>query len=56
MSSVEMAALKLKNLRTGGSTPLARGVLKALDVLAAEQRRDPDVVQWLVLITDGRAV
>ncbi len=54
-TSTELAALKLRELRTGGSTPLAHGVLKALDVLAAEQRRDPDTVPWLVLLTDGRA-
>ncbi len=54
-SSVELAALKLKEIRTGGATPLAHGILRSLEVLAAEARRDRDVVPWLVLITDGRA-
>lgn len=54
-SSVELASLKLRELPTGGATPLAAGLLKSLDVIAAEQRREPDSVPWLILVTDGRA-
>lgn len=53
--SVELAQLKLKELATGGATPLAHGILKSLDVLSAETRRNDQAVPWLVLITDGRA-
>lgn len=53
-ASVELANLKLRSLPTGGSTPLASGIIRSLDVLEDELRRDPDVVPWLVLMTDGR--
>lgn len=53
-SSVELANLKLRSLPTGGATPLAAGIMQAIDVLKSEIRRDPDVVPWLVLLTDGR--
>ncbi len=53
-ASVELANLKLRSLPTGGATPLAAGILRSLEVLEGEARRDPDVVPWLVLLTDGR--
>jgi magnesium chelatase subunit D len=53
-ASVELANLKLKNLPTGGATPLAAGMIRALDLLAGEMRRQVDTVPWLVLVTDGR--
>lgn len=54
-ASVELAQIKLRTLPTGGATPIAHGILKSLDVLATEIRRDDSVVPWLVLLTDGRA-
>ncbi len=54
-SSVELAHLRLRALPTGGATPLAHGLVRSLEVLEAEQRREGDVRPWLVLITDGRA-
>lgn len=54
-ASVELAQMKLKTLPTGGATPIAHGIMKSLDVLSAESRRDDSVVPWLVLLTDGRA-
>lgn len=54
-ASVELAQLKLKTLPTGGATPIAHGILKAVDVLTAETRREDGIVPWLVLLTDGRA-
>jgi magnesium chelatase subunit D len=53
--SVELAQLKLRELATGGATPLAHGILKSLEVLEAEVRRNDTTVPWLVLLTDGRA-
>ncbi len=53
--SVELAQMKLRSLPTGGATPIAHGILKSLDVLSAEIRRDDSIVPWLVLLTDGRA-
>ncbi|MDZ4166782.1 MAG: magnesium chelatase subunit D family protein [Coriobacteriia bacterium] len=54
-ASVELAQLKLRTLPTGGATPVAHGILKSLEVLAAEARRDDSIVPWLVLLTDGKA-
>jgi len=54
-ASVELAQLKLKSLPTGGATPLAAGLLRALELLESEVKRNSDVVPWLVLVTDGRA-
>lgn len=53
--SVELANLKLRNLPTGGATPLAAGILRSLELIESEQRRSPDIVPWLILVTDGRA-
>lgn len=53
-ASIELANLKLRSLPTGGSTPLAAGIQRSLEVLAEETRRNPETVPWLVLITDGR--
>ncbi|MFB9908160.1 putative cobaltochelatase [Allokutzneria oryzae] len=54
-SSVDAAATRLRNLRTGGRTPLAHGLLAARKLLAAERLRDPRRRPLLVLVTDGRA-
>ncbi len=53
-ASVELANLRLRNLPTGGSTPLAAGIMRALEVVDGERRRSEEVVPWLVLVTDGR--
>ena len=54
-SSVEAGARRLQTLATGGRTPLAAGLAKAADVLAAEKLRDPSRRPLLVVVTDGRA-
>ncbi|MGD0557372.1 MAG: magnesium chelatase subunit D family protein [Streptosporangiaceae bacterium] len=54
-SSVEAGARRLTDLRTGGRTPLARGLALAARVLAAERIRDPQRRPLLVVVTDGRA-
>jgi magnesium chelatase subunit D len=54
-SSVEAGARRLTTLATGGRTPLAAGLAKAADVLAAEHLRDPARRPLLVVVTDGRA-
>ena len=53
--SVELANLKLRNLPTGGATPLAAGIIRSLELIDSERRRSPEIVPWLVLVTDGRA-
>ena len=54
-ASVELAAERLDALPTGGRTPLAAGLARAGEVLAAERVRDPRRRPLLVLVTDGRA-
>ena len=54
-ASIELARMRLADLRTGGATPLAHGLSTSLDVLERELRRAEDLVPWLVLVTDGRA-
>jgi magnesium chelatase subunit D len=54
-SSVEIAAARLEELPAGGRTPLAEGMLTALESLRVEAVRDPNRRPLLVLVTDGRA-
>ncbi len=54
-SSVDVGAAALRDLPTGGRTPLAAGLSTAATVLRAERRRDPRRRALLVLVTDGRA-
>ncbi len=54
-SSVDMAATRMRQLRTGGRTPLADGLLTARKVVATERLRDPQRRTLLVLLTDGKA-
>ena len=54
-SSVEAGARRLATLATGGRTPLAAGLARSAEVLAAEKIRDPARRPLLVVLTDGRA-
>jgi magnesium chelatase subunit D len=54
-SSVELATSRLKELPTGGRTPLADGLQKAAEVLERERLREKERRPLLVLLTDGRA-
>ncbi|MBV2365485.1 putative cobaltochelatase [Streptomonospora nanhaiensis] len=54
-SSVEAGARRLRELRTGGRTPLAAGLARAAEVLRVERLRDPARRPLLVVVTDGRA-
>ena len=54
-SSVDVAARRLRDLPSGGRTPLAEGLLCAGDTLRRERIRDPRRRPLLVLVTDGRA-
>ncbi|MER6830231.1 VWA domain-containing protein [Streptosporangium sp. NPDC000563] len=53
-SSVEAGAARLRELPTGGRTPLAAGLLRAAEVLRVERLRDPSRRPLVVLVTDGR--
>lgn len=52
--SVDMAQKCLRDLPTGGKTPLAAGLLKGYEVIKNEQRKNPDLLPILVLVSDGR--
>ena len=54
-SSVENAARRLDAIETGGRTPLAAGLAKAVQVINTERMRDPLRRPLVLLITDGRA-
>ncbi|MGH3626393.1 MAG: vWA domain-containing protein, partial [Sciscionella sp.] len=54
-NSVDAAVKRLRDLRTGGRTPLAAGLLQARRTLTVERVRDPQRRALLVLLTDGRA-
>lgn len=53
--SVDLAQKKLQQLKTGGKSPLAAGLVKALDFMRIEKYKNPDTLQYLVVITDGKA-
>ncbi len=54
-SSVDLAQLHLREMPTGGRTPLSKGLLMALQVVEAERLKDWNVLPLLVLMSDGRA-
>ena len=54
-SSVENAACRLDAIQTGGRTPLAAGLAKAVQVINTERLRDPLRRPLVLLVTDGRA-
>lgn len=53
--SIDLAQKKLRELPTGGKTPLAAGLETALQVLSQLHYQDPDVRPIFILVTDGRA-
>lgn len=54
-SSLKLAAERLKELPTGGRTPLAAGLKKGMELLRKEIRRNPNEYPIMVLVSDGRA-
>lgn len=53
--SVDMAQKCLAQMPTGGKTPLADGLSKALLTLSLLNKRDKEMEPVLILLTDGRA-
>jgi magnesium chelatase subunit D len=53
--SVDFAYRKLKDMPTGGTTPLAAALLKAYTEVKKETRMRPNERYYVVLTTDGRA-
>ena len=54
-ASVDLAQVHLREMPTGGRTPLSRGLLMALEVVETEKMKDRNVLPLLVLLSDGRA-
>ena len=53
--AIALARRYLRQLPTGGATPLAEGLYRARRLIHAERRKDPHLVATLVLISDGDA-
>ncbi|MCY4188731.1 MAG: ATP-binding protein [Bryobacterales bacterium] len=53
--SAVRAYRRLSKLPTGGRTPLAAGLAKALQIVARCQRQEAELTPYLVVVTDGRA-
>jgi magnesium chelatase subunit D len=53
--SIEMAQRYLRDLPTGGKTPLPHGLAKAMELITRERAKHPKDAFLLVLITDGKA-
>jgi len=54
-SSVDLAFERLRELPTGGKTPLGAGFNTGLNLLLGEKRRNDETIPIMVLISDGRA-
>jgi len=54
-ASAHIAARRLTRFDTGGTTPLAEGLLAARDVVMRERARDRTRRPLVVVLTDGRA-
>lgn len=54
-SSVRLAKERLGRLRTGGRTPLGKGLALARAFLAQAKERMPDYAPVLIVLSDGRA-
>jgi len=54
-SSVDLALSRLRELPTGGKTPLSAGLSRAMQLLQGELRKDEETKLMMVLISDGRA-
>jgi magnesium chelatase subunit D len=55
ITNLRVVANKLLRLRVSGFTPLAAGMLKAIEVLKEEKRRDRSTIPVMVIVTDGNA-
>ncbi len=53
--SVDLAHRCLRELPTGGRTPLAAGLEKAWELLKTTGIKEPDMLPYLVLVSDGKA-
>jgi magnesium chelatase subunit D len=52
-SSVELAQQALRDIPVGGKTPLSAGLLTAYRICNAAQRRSPEIMPLIIILTDG---
>jgi Mg-chelatase subunit ChlD len=55
ITNLRVVANKLLKLHVSRFTPLAAGMLKAIEVLKEEKRRDRSTIPVMVIVTDGNA-
>jgi magnesium chelatase subunit D len=51
-TNVNVVAGNITKLKASGNTPLADGMMKALEVVTAEKRRNKDIIPLIVVISD----
>lgn len=54
-SSVDLALKRLEEIPTGGKTPLSLGLIKGMEALMNEKKKNGEIIPMLILISDGRA-
>ncbi|MFA5321406.1 MAG: AAA family ATPase [Smithella sp.] len=54
-ASIEMASRRLKEIPTGGKTPLTAGLFAAYNLIGQVRRKSQETRFLVVLVTDGRA-
>ena len=54
-NSVDLAEMYLRDMPTGGRTPLSNGLYTALELLETEKLKDRETLPMLVLLSDGRS-
>lgn len=55
ITNLRVVANKLLRLHVSGCTPLVAGMLKTIEVLKEEKRRDRSTIPVMVIVTDGNA-
>ena len=53
-SAVKRGYDLLKNLETGGRTPLNDALIKASKIIKAQKRKSKEILPYLIVITDGK--
>ncbi len=54
-NSVDLAQRQLREMPTGGKTPLSRGLLTGFEILDRARKTDEEVMPLMVILTDGQA-
>jgi magnesium chelatase subunit D len=54
-NSIYSAVKKLKELPTGGKTPLSAGLIESLKVISTEMEKDKNCIPIMILVSDGKA-